>query len=280
MRISCLLLSCVLVLAQQQEEDSSLFTPSLEFPVLGPTIFPKPTDMVGLDAVVALQPTFGRHRPNEDAVMAYAEGYPIENYLIFIESLRQTGFTGDIVLAIASLDTLEKGVEDYLRSRDHVVAYATNFTCSTDHFKTTSKRTQDGGGKMSFQMCKLHDIYGTRQQDGSIHTVQDPRMGRVVATLRYELYWIWTLQYNPNSWLMLLDARDSYFQRNPFQQLPRSTNKNSGQLYFFGVSMILLLHIYIVARMVILTILLILGKCQFHSFGHESQESQMVGAGI
>lgn len=52
-----------------------------------------------------------------------------------------------------------------------------------------------------------------------------------MATLRYEWYWIWAQNYNPSSWIMLVDARDSFFQTNPFANLPRNQN---GLLYFFG----------------------------------------------
>jgi hypothetical protein len=71
-------------------------------------------------------------------------------------------------------------------------------------------------------------------------TAQDPRAGRVVATLRYEWYWIWSLWYHPEQWIMLIDARDSFFQTNPFADLPRQKGSPGaravvdGTLYFYG----------------------------------------------
>jgi len=67
-------------------------------------------------------------------------------------------------------------------------------------------------------------------------TAQDPREGRVVATLRYEWYWIWCQRYNRHSWIMLIDARDSFFQSNPFANLPRETDTNrpDGLLFLYG----------------------------------------------
>jgi hypothetical protein len=53
---------------------SSLFTVASDIQVVGPTGFPKPSLLVSKDAVVAVEPAFGKHRPNEDAVFAYAEG--------------------------------------------------------------------------------------------------------------------------------------------------------------------------------------------------------------
>lgn len=84
---------------------------------------------------------------------------------------------------------------------------------------------------LSFRIYAIK-VYGWRDEQGKVlERAKDPRIGRVVATLRYEWYWIWSLEYSPNSWIMLLDARDSFFQTNPFEGLPRNQN---GLLYFFG----------------------------------------------
>jgi len=57
-----------------------------------------------------------------------------------------------------------------------------------------------------------------------------------VATARYELYWMWSIQYQKESWLMLIDARDVWFQLHPFKEL-ETRGKVSGELYLFGVSL-------------------------------------------
>jgi hypothetical protein len=57
--------------------------------------------------------------------------------------------------------------------------------------------------------------------------ISDPRTPRPVATARYELYWIWCLQYKSSSWIMLIDARDTWFQLHPFNGLNGSSNSNS-----------------------------------------------------
>jgi hypothetical protein len=226
-------------LSENEGLQNTLFSSSDVFTVLGSTKFPRPIDMLtGKNASIVLEPAFGIHRPDQDAVMAYAEGYELIHYLAFIESLKGTGFRGDIVLAVSALPLLREGVEEYLRGCDTCVIYAIDFTCSDDGFQTMSSRTQDNGGRMSFQMCKLDYIYGVPHPlSRKLEPVLDPREGRVVATSRYELYWIWTVRYHSHSWIMLLDARDAYFQLNPFQDLPRtsSTQKvKDGLLYFFG----------------------------------------------
>lgn len=92
-------------------------------------------------------------------------------------------------------------------------------------------------------MCQLANVYGRKNPlDGTVKPAKDPRPGRTVATLRYEWYWIWSLQYSAHSWLMLIDARDTYFQSNPFAKLPRFSSPedpsvvDSGVLYMFGES--------------------------------------------
>jgi len=150
----------------------------------------------------------------------------------FIETLRNTGFQGDIVLAISNVELLFKDVEDYLRSKENVVVYAHELTCFKSDGVTPSPRSLLNGGFDVFQMCLLDDVYGIKDSEGNIiEKLKDERIGRVVATLRYEWYWIWTARYNPESWIMLIDARDTFFQTNPFEGLPRNQN---GLLYFFG----------------------------------------------
>lgn len=64
------------------------------------------------------------------------------------------------------------------------------------------------------------------------------REQRPVATTRYELYWLWSIKYQPHTWQMLVDARDTFFQTDPFAAVPRETelDRPDGVLFFFGVS--------------------------------------------
>lgn len=216
-----------------ESSSSELFEIAHEIEVMAPSQFPKPTWLLhDPDVVVVAEPTFGKHRPDKDIVMAYAEGYSLPYYMCFIETLRATGFDGDIVMAIADYSLLEKYVLDYLKAQEHVVVYVHRLACYESDGVTPSERIMKRGSLDIFQMCHLHDIYGWKDEKGNvIKKAKDPRIGRVVATLRYEWYWIWAQYYNPNAWIMLVDARDSFFQTNPFVDLPRNQN---GLLYFFG----------------------------------------------
>ena len=211
---------------------SELFEIVPEIEVLAPTRFPKPTRLLNDSKVeIVVEPTFGQHRPDADVVMAYAEGYNLPYYMCFIETLRDTGFDGDIVLAVAGYSLLKKDVLEYLQMKENVVVYIHELSCY-DSDGNVSPRIMKRGALDIFQMCHLPEVYGWKDDEGNvIKKADDPRIGRVVATLRYEWYWIWTLQYSPNSWIMLVDARDTFFQTNPFEGLPRNQN---GLLYFFG----------------------------------------------
>lgn len=223
-----------------QEPAPELFEPAVRAFVLGPSSFPRPTDMLEEHgAVPIVQPVYGKHRADADAIFAYSEGYSVPYYLHFIESLRKTGYDGDLVLAIAEARLLNPGVMEYLKTQDNLVVYHSDMDClGEDQKEWTGRRVMKTGGLDIFQMCKLHEVYGwVNPETGEvIKKAQDPREGRVVATLRYEWYWIWLQHYNKNSWIMVLDARDSFFQLNPFVNLPRHEDPQvpHGRLWFFG----------------------------------------------
>ena len=199
------------------------------FTVLGPSSFPKPSSVAATDALPNLQPTFGEHRSDQDAVLAFAAEYGFNTYVCFIESLRRTGYKGDIVLAISQLDLKQRDVEKYLRNQPGVVVYVINLAC----FNAEMEPVDSAKGGM--RVCQLHELYA----DAQGNPLPDPREARTIATTRYELYWLWTLHYVPHTWIMLLDARDSYFQSDPFVDVPRDHeaggDKTSGRLHFFGV---------------------------------------------
>jgi hypothetical protein len=92
---------------QQMMDHLELFHYHPDVEVIGPSRFPRPTELPHLlddDIVPYITPYHGQHRPDHDAVVAYAAEYPLANYITFIESLRDSGFTGDIVLALSPLD--------------------------------------------------------------------------------------------------------------------------------------------------------------------------------
>lgn len=216
-------------LTNSKQETSSvrLFTPAT-FTTVGPSVFPKPSAMLGEDSLPFLEPTYGKHRADADAVFVFAAEYGLNTYICFVESLRKTGFTGDIVFAVSILDMKEKGVEPYLRNSPNIITYVLELNCFNAEMEATTS------AKGGMRVCQLDHLYA----DAAGKPLEDPREARTIATTRYELYWLWCLHYQPHVWVMLLDARDSYFQTNPFDTVPRESDpsKPNGILHFFGVS--------------------------------------------
>lgn len=223
---------------EEIEKHLQLFHYSEEAAVLGPTKFPRPSDLPKLtgttgDTIVPfLTPVHGTHRPDRDAVVAFAAEYPLSSYVSFIESLRATGFDGDVVLAISPLDTRKSDVWEYLTEPgNHIVLYAPVLVCYNAENETVE--SAKGGARI----CQCDGLYG-RQKAGSsaVTALPDPRPPRTVQTLRYEIYWLLCLAVAPHSWILLVDARDTYFQRDPFAAVPRDTDSaaEAGLLYFFG----------------------------------------------
>lgn len=202
-----------------------------DFTVVGPSAWPKPSAKLHPNAVPLLEPSFGKHRSDQDVVMAFAAEYGLNTYLSFVTTLRNTGFRGDIVLAVSKLDVQQKGVTEFFSSQEGLVVYVIDLKC----FNAEGEEVDSVKGGM--RVCQLPGLY--QYKHGNVSTTQvDPRPSRTVATTRYELYWLWTIHYKPHSWIMLLDARDAFFQTNPFEHVPREKmeSRPDGLLYFFGVS--------------------------------------------
>jgi hypothetical protein len=133
---------------------AALFEPVDAIRVSAPTHFPKPTRKFNDDTVqVIVEPTFGGpHRPDHDAIFAYAEGYRLPYYMMFMETLTATGYTGDVVLAIAEERIIKEDVVDYLKTfaqgdstKPHAVVYQIPLECEGDPAGDTRRTiTQHG----------------------------------------------------------------------------------------------------------------------------------------
>lgn len=178
-------------------------------------------------ASIYVTPSYGAHRPNVDAVFALADGYDLNIYILFIHTLRSTGFDGDIVLQVSHM---KEGVEEYLRSQTNLILYDTKWECrSRRDPSVVSEKANEG-----MNLCLANNLYQSSEP------LKDPRDARPVATIRYELYWIWSTMYNDDSMLMLIDFRDAYFQLNPFESIertPKDEIDDGGLLFLFGVSL-------------------------------------------
>jgi hypothetical protein len=212
----------------------SLFEPVPELRVVGPTRIPPPTSLLPAGYGVAIeQPKLGHHRPGADAVVAFAAEYTIESFVTFVESLRETGFDGDIVLAVSSIDLGNPEIYEYLATSEGVIVYSPNRTCY--NLEGEAVESAKGGTRV----CECPGMFAQPNElDGGAMSppLPDPRPPRTLATLRYELYWLMIENYHPHSWVLVIDARDTFFQSNPFANVPRATDPSgsSGLLYYFG----------------------------------------------
>jgi len=148
-------------------------------PVLGPKV------------TNGTRPLFGIKHTGGDAIMALACKYPKQFYERFVGSLRQAGYPGDIVLAVSPPSQMKPGVEKYLKAKN-VVAYGFDVDCKGS------------------DNCKLKDEF---------LGYPDPRPYRTFANIRYALYEYWLTFYSAQSYILILDFRDTFFQRDPFAEL-------------------------------------------------------------
>jgi len=142
-------------------------------------------------------------------------------------SLRETGYTGDIVLSVSPLDQLNEDAREFLMKDEYVVLYAVDWEC----FKKSGKPIEDIND--GFSDCRMKNFYGDKNGEAIV----DPRDTRPVATARYELYWEWAKHYDSHSLLLLIDARDTMFQLNPFETNAfKKTNETAdkGKIHIFG----------------------------------------------
>ena len=131
-------------------------------------------------------PLYGVKHDGGDAIFALACNYPKDYYQRFVGSLRKFGYNGDIVLAVSPPEKMKPGVGDYMKETK-VVAYGFEVDCEgTDN-------------------CKLKDEF---------LGYPDPRPYRTFANIRYALYEYWMRQYTAQSYILILDFRDTFFQGN------------------------------------------------------------------
>lgn len=152
----------------------------LEFPQL-PIQGPIPTN--------GASPLYGIKHKGTDAIFALACNYPKVYYQRFVGSVRKAGFNDDIVLAVSPEEKMKPGIKEYIK-QTNIVAYGFDVDCQGP------------------DNCKLKDDF---------LGYPDPRPFRTFANIRYALYEYWLRHYDVNSYILILDFRDTFFQASPFQ---------------------------------------------------------------
>lgn len=129
-------------------------------------------------------PLYGFKHDGGDAIFALACNYPKVYYQRFVGSLRKFGYNGDIVLAVSPPEKMKDGVADYIKET-RIVAYGFEVDCAGP------------------DNCRLKDEF---------LGYADPRPHRTFANIRYALYEYWLRQYSAQSYILILDFRDTFFQ--------------------------------------------------------------------
>ena len=221
-----------------------------------------------LDSVkIILEPTVGRHNPEKNAIFASAEGLSVDTYMLFITSLRSTGYDGDIVLGVSPRDKMKPGVFKFLMYHaklgdlilyEGVMRYGyynvsdnklepivndlsdnklepivndlkpINSTSNAEKKKKKKKKKKITKKEKLWsyydpqhKIVQLFGVYGD-SQTGKI--LDDARCLRPREIARFEMYWVWSTHYSPSSQIMLIDVKDTYFQRDPFFNLENETS--------------------------------------------------------
>ena len=101
-------------------------------------------------------------------------------------------------MAVGPRKKLKRKVEEYLRNQ-RVLSYPFEYSCSQKGMSRRRLLATPGG-------CVLDDWY----------VEGDSRGPRPLALARYEMYETWLRQYSSTSYALVLDTRDTFFQRDPF----------------------------------------------------------------
>lgn len=172
-----------------------------------------------LQAEIALAPDMGSHRYFHDAVFAYTNTMEFDEIVLFVVTLRQSGFDGDVVLSV-NLDEMTNATANDEQERQklaeflqyhsqqplgNVVVY--NGVIRNDETDETFWYGHDAEKDLVY-LRGLYRIKDTKE------ILEDERIPRSLGVARFELYWVWTQSYSPTSRILLIDAQDSYFQSN------------------------------------------------------------------
>lgn len=149
----------------------------------------------------------GSHQYDNDAVFAIGNTLDYEDTVLFITSLRQSGFEGDIVLSTIDKSAMEKKLVDFLEYHSQegarVIVYdgAIRLEGTDENFSKEKNLTSD--------YVYLRGLY---QDLETGEDLDDARIPRSLGVARFELYWAWSTKYSPASRILLVDADDTYFQ--------------------------------------------------------------------
>lgn len=128
------------------------------------------------------------HRKTENVVTGLALNYKESSHRFFVGSLRRAGYSGDIVIVTEPLARMQSMSARYLQSMS-VIAYAIDPKCSAK------------GGSIKHKTCEW----------------KEGQPALPLAIIRHACYLAIASMYSEQSQFYVADYRDTFFQRNPFE---------------------------------------------------------------
>jgi len=183
-------------------------------PKIPPGGIPPPSEILGPNVNVStvIEPSMGSHKYDRDAVFAIGDGLELKDYVLFVRSLRNTGFDGDIVLSTWPREEMPEGVFDFLNYESQAGLVVYEGAIRADSQEQTIHHDEVNSTKVW-----LHGLYGIPSADNNnFDVIIDPRVARSLGVARFELFWVWSKKYSSKSRILLIDAKDTYFQ--PFAE--------------------------------------------------------------
>ena len=129
------------------------------------------------------------HHPDSDVVLAMASGYGMNEWRLFVGTLRRTGFVGDICIAVGKKDLQNAELVKYAK-RMQIIIYALDLDCHK-------------AGRAS--ACRIKDFYEQDQEDYT-----------PVSNSRFQIYMALIQIYHKSSVAFVADFRDLFFVHDPF----------------------------------------------------------------
>jgi hypothetical protein len=198
---------------------------------------------------IRIQPTLGKHTYSQDAIFVIANTDDFETYVLFLNTLRTSGFQGDVVLSVPKLSTLSEPLLTFLKFHSNhygLVLYDDVIRLEHNDAQVILNETHSNDNHDdSSCTVYLKGIYGYSTSTSSTSSssttsshhppLEDMRPPRALGIAKYELYWIWSKQYSSTSHILLLDTiHDVYFQQGAqigigLRRTCTNTNTNTHQ---------------------------------------------------
>lgn len=157
------------------------------------------------------------HGYENDAVFSIANTLNTSELVLFVTSLRASGFEGDIVLSTIDFDEMEDIMREFIAY--HAQPPPPNSGMGRLIVYEGVMRvegTDEAFGQHHSVIEDEHHIYlrGLYKDSLTQEHLDDKRDPRSIGVARFELFWVWSTFYSKQSRILVVDAQDTFFQQN------------------------------------------------------------------